>query len=458
MQRMETDLLVVGAGPAGLSTAITADRGGRDVLVCESGGQAPAVSASAVCEVASESPYFDLAACRPRGIGGSTSVWGGYLEPFTDAQLAGWPLDPARYREFVVKAHDLIGSHAPGVEQDWQFADKAHELSEGHLRTETIPILGPRNLGHVWAGQADFGLTLKLDTNLTRIAWSPDGGSVEEMRFAGPDGELRIRAGEYVLACGGIENARVLLTSEYAAHDTAGPALLGRGFMEHPYVDLMMLAASPEEMDSAFFQERVDPGSTAGQGVVGVLAGRTRGADPRRFKVYLEPIGLNWDAKLPLLRDGGAYRQRIDETEGCVVIVSLEQLPWNDNRVELTGNTNDDGLARGQLCWNLTPHDFESLHAITKELTSMFSGLGFGTSVFDEATWRRRVIGGPHHMGTTRMSESPAQGVVDANQRLHGVDNLYIGGCSVFPTGGVVAPTLSIIALGIRLGELLSHG
>lgn len=61
-------------------------------------------------------------------------------------------------------------------------------------------------------------------------------------------------------------------------------------------------------------------------------------------------------------------------------------------------------------------------------------------------------------MGTTRMSDSPAGGVVDANQRLHGVDNLYIGGCSVFPTGGVVAPTLSIIALGIRLGELLSHG
>jgi choline dehydrogenase-like flavoprotein len=56
-----------------------------------------------------------------------------------------------------------------------------------------------------------------------------------------------------------------------------------------------------------------------------------------------------------------------------------------------------------------------------------------------------------HHAGTTRMSENPADGVVDANCRVHGVDNLYLAGASVFPTAGYANPTLTILALSLRL-------
>ena len=58
-----------------------------------------------------------------------------------------------------------------------------------------------------------------------------------------------------------------------------------------------------------------------------------------------------------------------------------------------------------------------------------------------------------HHMGSTRMAVSPRNGVVDANCRLHGVDNLYIAGSSVFPTSGIANPSLTLLALGFRLGD-----
>jgi choline dehydrogenase-like flavoprotein len=62
-----------------------------------------------------------------------------------------------------------------------------------------------------------------------------------------------------------------------------------------------------------------------------------------------------------------------------------------------------------------------------------------------------------HHMGTTRMSEQPKTGVVDANCKVHGVDNLYIAGSSVFPTSGYANPTWTIIALALRLSDHLKE-
>ena len=58
-----------------------------------------------------------------------------------------------------------------------------------------------------------------------------------------------------------------------------------------------------------------------------------------------------------------------------------------------------------------------------------------------------------HHLGTTRMHPDPARGVVDADARVHGLANLFVGGGSVFPTGGYINPTLTIAALTLRLAD-----
>ncbi|WKZ57454.1 MAG: GMC family oxidoreductase [Bdellovibrionota bacterium] len=73
-----------------------------------------------------------------------------------------------------------------------------------------------------------------------------------------------------------------------------------------------------------------------------------------------------------------------------------------------------------------------------------------------EALFPNEVWGGCHHMGTTRMSSSAATGVVDRNCRVHGMENLFIAGSSVFSTSGAANPTLTIVALSIRLAAHLS--
>ena len=75
----------------------------------------------------------------------------------------------------------------------------------------------------------------------------------------------------------------------------------------------------------------------------------------------------------------------------------------------------------------------------------------------DDKTWPSFMSGGWHHMGTTRMSADPKQGVVDANCKVHGLANLYISSCGVYPTAGGVNPTLTLLALSLRLADHLKR-
>jgi choline dehydrogenase-like flavoprotein len=73
-----------------------------------------------------------------------------------------------------------------------------------------------------------------------------------------------------------------------------------------------------------------------------------------------------------------------------------------------------------------------------------------------ERTWQREgILGGPHHMGTMRMSADPQHGVVNEDCRVHSVENLYVAGSSVFTTGGYANPTFTLVALALRLADTL---
>ena len=85
--------------------------------------------------------------------------------------------------------------------------------------------------------------------------------------------------------------------------------------------------------------------------------------------------------------------------------------------------------------------------------------MGLGRLVIDNdlttPEYNSLWAGTSHHMGTTRMHDDPRQGVVDWNSKVHGIANVYIAGSSVFPTGGYANPTLTIVAITLRLADHL---
>jgi choline dehydrogenase-like flavoprotein len=107
-----------------------------------------------------------------------------------------------------------------------------------------------------------------------------------------------------------------------------------------------------------------------------------------------------------------------------------------------------------------------TLHTIreyARTLVEEFRAAGIGEIEFqpwlfgDPSSWKTHITDQFHHIGTARMNDSPRAGVVDRNCQVHGLSNFYLGGSAVFPTSGHSNPTLTIIALCMRMADRLKQ-
>jgi choline dehydrogenase-like flavoprotein len=153
-----------------------------------------------------------------------------------------------------------------------------------------------------------------------------------------------------------------------------------------------------------------------------------------------------------------AYKKlRKPRARQLIVGCRAEQSPNPDSRVTLDDSVDAFGMPRPRLHWQLTARDRESFDRAQslwrRELATAGAEL---TSIGPaDEPWTTRMAPGAHHMGTTRMHPDPSRGVVDEDCRVHGTSNVFVGGSSVFPTAGWAPPTLTIVALALRLADHL---
>ncbi len=148
--------------------------------------------------------------------------------------------------------------------------------------------------------------------------------------------------------------------------------------------------------------------------------------------------------------DSGALGKRYGT--GC----ATEQAPNPLSRITLSHDTDALGLHRTKMDWRLTTDDRTNLRKNMEALARAFGQWGGGAVKIlfkDKDRWDEAEGWGNHHMGTTRMSADPRKGVVDANCKVHGMDNLYVAGSSVFTTSATINPTLTLLALAHRLSD-----
>jgi choline dehydrogenase-like flavoprotein len=145
------------------------------------------------------------------------------------------------------------------------------------------------------------------------------------------------------------------------------------------------------------------------------------------------------------------------------LLFSAEQSPCRSNTVRLSSDLDRFGMPRLAVRWEVASQDHESIVRVLRIIAEDFHRLGLGTVQTPATPDELRMeigggfLGGTHAMGTTRMASSPRDGVVDDRCRVHGVENLYIASSSVFPTGGFAAPTLTIVALAIRVADTVNQ-
>ncbi|HWH93958.1 MAG TPA: GMC family oxidoreductase, partial [Baekduia sp.] len=132
-----------------------------------------------------------------------------------------------------------------------------------------------------------------------------------------------------------------------------------------------------------------------------------------------------------------------------------EQEPSPQSRVTLSTRRDPLGVPQSRLDWRVGEADTASIVQWLEHLDAELQTSGLGRVVMPKPGWERGIIGGPHHLGTTRMAADARHGVVDADCRVHSLENLHVAGSSVFTTGGYANPTFTIVALALRLADKL---
>jgi choline dehydrogenase-like flavoprotein len=155
-----------------------------------------------------------------------------------------------------------------------------------------------------------------------------------------------------------------------------------------------------------------------------------------------------------------AYRRLVRDDSELETSFSLqsyvEQVPNPDSRVGLAEEKDALGLPRARVVWTLGALDLKTALKGIEVLANEVGRLDLGRIrivVAPEDGWPPDTGWGHHHMGTTRMHDDPRKGVVDRHARVHGMANLFVAGSSVFPTSGCATPTLTLVALALRLAD-----
>jgi len=544
---VETDVCIIGAGPAGIAIAREFD--GTDVRVCvlESGGLEMDEGTASLQrgESVGVPPYDRLDDARSRIFGGNSQAWSIDLDDdnATGARLqaldaidfeqrdwvpySGWPFDRRHLDPYYERARAFfhVGQARDDVDL-WFPPGETQPLAVRTARMDTTVFQFTRgsyfrdeyrNLLH-----RSTNVEVYLYANVVELETGEGGNEVEAVRVAclpGPDYVLmasgagfnrvrvapleqrvfRVKARRFVLASGGTENARLLLLSKDRNPAGLGNQhdLVGRFFMEHPHIWSARFVPSDARYAISSGMYQIGRVSDIPVMAKWTLTERVRrqekllGFCASIFAVRERPLPDGADSLLLLLR--AARRKRMPRRVGRHLFRVLrgapgiarhvferkirrsgarpssavppvfrldnmaEQAPNPESRVTLADDQDALGLPRVRLDWRLGRSDMDNMvraqEIFDRELRS--AGVGRLLIDHDQAMLHRRVKGGWHHMGTTRMHVDPRQGVVDEHGRVHGIGNLYITGSSVFPTCGYANPLLTVGALAIRLADRL---
>jgi len=472
---LESDICILGGGIAGITIATHLHASGKKIIILESGMFSPDAATQELYRGKSVGQPYDMMGTRLRWLGGTSNHWEGMcmqLAPSDMQQrswvpLSGWPVSYNDLQPYYAKASTMLSlsdapRSVPAIDSPddtlevkyWQFAKR---LQFGMVFREELK-------------QAE-NIRVVLGANVTNMKASPNARTIESAEVRSLVGaKFTVRAKTFILACGGIENARILLYSNDVVPTGLGNQndVVGRYFMEHPqhHAATFYSFGTPSFLHA--FRENVQwmqPMSNKQLPTAMFGLAPTAGAQ-EKYKMLNASVAIRSDAEEvknsdPVL----AYMQALAGKDDERVIASkffvrAEQSPNIYSRVMLDPHAKDAlGLPRAQLRWQMQDQDWQSIRTMLL-LLGRHLPPGQGILRMEEwlrngTVWPKNLGWGSHHMGTTRMGLDPKTSVVDADCKVHGMENLYIAGSSVFPTSGFANPTLTLMALAIKLTEKL---
>jgi len=506
------DLCIIGGGAAGISLALEFLDTSHEVILVESGGlnyedQTQDLYSSEVEGLEHQGVH----AGRARIFGGTTTLWAGQSLPLDALDFrerpwvshSGWPFSRDELSPYYQRAARIMN-----VDRDrtYDIQSWPAELSSPptfddekfrFLYSQFSPAPNFADTYHELLNDSS-NITVLLHANAVDIKTSREGTAVERLEIktlSGREGVVKARF--FVLCCGGIENARLLLAFDDTSPNGLGNqhGLVGRFFQEHVHVHVPVYPTDSKGFSAQFNSVLSDnvrfypkiastPALQRHHQIGNVVVDLAYEIDPQSAVESAKRLWNPWTGSSPrsaretisdlsnvirhpieLARALGGYLlkgHKLSETGSMYLSFQAESQPNPESRICLSKEIDALGMPRTVLDWHISPFEIRTVQTFIREVDHELRrhDLGHLDKTFLDVSYDSDEIeafvhDSNHHMGTTRMHTDPEQGVVNADCRLHTVNNVFIGGSSVFPTSGHSNPTLTIIALCIRMADHL---
>ena len=516
---LEADVCIIGSGAAGITIALEFLNTSHRVVVLEGGG--------AEYEKDSQEPYQSevvglahggVNEGRARALGGTTLLWAGQALPLCDIDFearpwvpySGWPIAKQTLTPFYARAETVMQIPAVTYHTDsWPRSKGSPPVYDPARFTPMYSQFTQEpNFARKYRERiaAAPNITLLTHANVTHLQAAPNANAVGEVLVQSFQGKkLRVRARFFIVCCGGIETARLLLASRSVEPEGIGNRndVVGRFFQDHPGVragrvkpldrrkfhlwcnafrlrqgeyGLIRYGSKVRASDAwqreaqmlnvcgeIYYPEEENAPIAAAKQVMGVLTGRGLRDPAQKAKL---PAALKQVARSPHKVAKATWQYYVLRQSASVGVIDpylgigCEQEPNPASRVTLSSQTDSLGMPRSILDWRLTGAETRTLERFLPALVQEWQTRQIGIVDVSGLQLPGREQGrhggyvdASHHLGTARMGNDPKTSVVDSRCRVHDYANLYIGSSAVFPTGGFSNPTLTIIALCLRISD-----
>lgn len=487
------DYTIIGAGAAGICLAINLTRLGKSVMLIESGEFGISELHQQLNEVVSTGKNMNgISSGRKRAIGGTTLAWGGQSLPFSSLDFerrewvkdSGWPVTFDEIECYYKKANTFMG-----IDNNDYYGEEV--LGEIKLKNPGFD----ENLFdyHIskWAKEPNFrvlyGKELEENAytifNATLKKFISKEGRITNIELINFDQDsLTVPVNRLILAAGGIESNRILLNHPELFKTKEQFGLVGKGFMDHPCLDIGWVESKKNFRLQRYFNTHVRKGYKESirlslsrgiqvekkilSGSVSLFFESVNNSDIY-FKIKNIRKNFNFKTIVEVITSAGnltkslyAYVVNSFYFKGntrAIISLMVEQEALKSSYLSLSTELDQLLQQKINVNWDIGYNTWKTVIEIAHLLKPEFERLNLGKVVYKEQinisndNWKNCLSDVNHHMGGLRMSNNADLGVVDENLKVWNVQNLYVASTAVFPTSSHSNPTLTLLALCYRL-------
>ena len=457
------DVIIIGSGPAGITTALQLEEKGISSIIFEAGDlDFNEKSQNFYKGNVIGDEYPDLTTARLRQFGGTSGHWGGNCTSLDSYDFQNWPISKTDLQEYETKSYNILN-----IEGNFYKKRFNNDLDIFNLNWSNV------RFKEKYYNKIKKSKKISLILNCPVVMMNGEKGVVHHATFL-KDKLKNIKSKYFVLSTGGIENSRLLLWFKKNNKDLLDNKLpIGNYWMDHPYHSVAEGVLFKKNFDvflkkrkiqnyidtdcnySFFFSPNktsIDKFDLLNSSVnIGIAKPKSSNFQNSKF--------MQLKCLAPQLIKNLLFSEKEFNHYDFNISILSDQKPSFKNRIELASEKDSNGIPIPNLYWEREQNVRNSSKKIIETLAKFLIDEEIGRLAAEDFLFTNKKYlhqNGYHHMGGTRMGNKTNDSVVNADLKVHYTKNLFINGSSVFSTAGHAYPTLTITQLALRLGDNIS--